>query len=141
MEKRGGTLRTRFARVYFALQAVAVVGWWVALSLRPEWRATFRPYTAPDAVLLAFAPGDLLMLGLGSALVASGSHAALRQRALVWLVTGATVYAGLYTLTLALAGAAPTLGALLMCPAAVASILAAFALDDQVSPVPSSSAR
>jgi hypothetical protein len=92
-------------------------------------------------VLLAFAPGDLLMLGLGSALVASGSHPVRRRRAIAWLVTGATVYAALYTLTLALAGAAPPLGALLMCPAAVASTLAAFSLDDEVSAIPSSGAR
>ena len=139
---RGGTLRSRLARVYFALQALAVGGWWLALLLRPEWRAAFRPDAAPDAVLLAFVPGDLLMLGLGSARVAwSGPHLARRRRALAWLVAGATVYGALYTLALALADAAPPFGALFMCPAAVAVSLAAFSLDDQASAVPPGDAR
>ena len=129
------------ARSYFALQAVAVIGWWVALWLRPEWRAAFRPFSAPDAVLLSFAPGDLLMLGAGSALVAWPAHHQRHRRALAWVAAGATAYAALYTLALALTAAAPSLGALLMCPAAVASTLAAFSLDDQVSAIPSSGAR
>jgi hypothetical protein len=127
--------------VYFALQALAVVGWWAALWLRPEWRAAFRPLSAPDAVLLSFAPGDLLMLGVGSALVAWPGPHLRRRRALAWLVAGATVYAALYTLALALTAAAPPLGALLMCPAAVASTIAAFSLDNEVSAIPSSGAR
>lgn len=139
--KNGGTLRSHFARGYFALQAVAVLGWWLALLLTPGWRAAFRPYSAPDAVLLAFASGDLLILCLGSALVAWASPFFVRARALAWLVAGATVYAALYTLALALTGAAPPLGALLMCPAAVASTLAAFSVDDQVRAIPSSGAR
>jgi hypothetical protein len=81
------------------------------------------------------------MLGVGSALVAwSGPHLS-RRRALAWIVAGATVYAAFYTLALALSGAAPAFGALLMCPAAVASALAAFSLDDEVSAIPSSGAR
>jgi hypothetical protein len=140
IDQNGGTLRSRLARSYFALQAVAVLAWWIVLWLRPEWRAAFRPFSAPDAVLHSFAPGDLLMLGVGSALIASDHHRRHR-RLLAWLVAGATVYAALYTLTLALAGAAPPLGALLMCPAAIASGLAAFSLDDQVSSIPSSGAR
>ena len=130
------------ARAYFALQALAVGGWWLALLLRPAWRAAFRPDSAPDVVLLAFALADLLILGLGSALVAlSGPHVARQRRALAWLVAGATVYGALYTLALALVHAAPALGAILMIPAAVAATLAAFALDDQVSAVPPGRAR
>ena len=102
-------------RSYFALQALAVLGWWVALWLRPECRAAFRPFSASDAVLLSFAPGDLLMLGVGSALVAWPGHHQRHRRALAWVVAGATIYAALYTLALALSGAAPPLGALLMC--------------------------
>ena len=130
------------ARAYFALQAVAVGGWWLALLLRPAWRAAFRPDSAPDVVLFAFALADLLILGLGSALVAfSAPHVARQRRALGWLVAGATVYGALYTLALALVHAAPPLGAILMCPAAVAATLAAFALDDQVSAVSPGSTR
>jgi hypothetical protein len=135
-------LRPALARGYFALQALAVVGWWLALFLKPEWRAAFRPDQAPDVVLLALAPGDLLMLGLGSAFVAwSGPHLVRPRRALAWLVAGATIYGALYTVALTLSGAAPMIGALLMCPAAVACALAAFTLDDQVSSVPPGGAR
>jgi sulfite exporter TauE/SafE len=119
-----------------------VIGWWVALLVRPEWRSPFRPFSTPDAVLLAFALGDLLILGIGSAFVAlSQAHAARLQRAVAWLVAGATVYAALYTLALALGGAAPPLGALLMCPAAVATTIAAFSLDDEISAIPTSGTR
>jgi hypothetical protein len=132
---------SRLARAYFALQAIAVGGWWLALLLRPAWRAAFRPDSAPDVVLFAFALADLLILGLGSALVALSSPRVARQRrALAWLVAGATVYGGLYTLALALARAAPPLGAVLMCPAAIAATLAALSLDDQASTVPPSRA-
>jgi hypothetical protein len=88
------------------------------------------------------APADLLMLALGSALVASfGRHLVRPRRALAWLVAGATVYGALYTLALVLANAAPALGAILMCPAAFASTLAALALDDRVNAVSPGSAR
>jgi hypothetical protein len=122
----------RLARGYFALQAFAVAGWWLALLLRPAWRDAFRPYSAPDATLLAFAPADLLILAVGSGLVAFAAPQLLRwQPAMAWVVAGATVYGALYTLALTIAGAAPVLGALLMSPAAVASILAAFAIDER----------
>jgi hypothetical protein len=55
-----------------------------------------------------------------------------QRRALAWVVAGATVYGALYTLSLAVVNAASPLGALLMCPAAAASTIAAFAIDDQV---------
>ena len=142
MNVRPAAWRSRFARAYFALQALAVSGWWLALWLRPAWRAAFRPDPAPDVVLLALAPGDLLMLGLGSAIVAwSGRQRVRLRRALAWLVAGATVYGALYTIALAFTGAVPPIGALLMCPAAVACSLAAFALDDEVSAIPPGSAR
>ena len=127
--------RSRLARGYFGVQAVAVAAWWVALWLRPELRGLFRPFATPDAILLGFAPADLLMLGLGSALVAASSRQTNRRRVLAWLVAGATVYAALYTLTLAIIGYAPFLGAFLMIPAGGAAALAAHILDDDVSTV------
>jgi hypothetical protein len=134
--------RLAFARGYFALQALAVSGWWLALLLRPTWRAAFRPASAPDVVLFAFALADLLILGLGSALIAlSGPYFLRQRRGLAWVVAGATVYGALYTLALALTRAAPPLGAVLMCPAAVAVTLAALAIDDQANAVPPGSAR
>ena len=133
--------RSRLARGYFAVQAIAVAAWWLALWLRPEWRGAFKPYSTPDVILLGFAPADLLLLGLASALVAASGRHTRRRRALAWLVAGATIYATLYTLTLALLGSAPLLGALLMIPAAVAAVIAALILDDDVSTVSPGGAR
>lgn len=130
------------ARGYFALQALAVTGWWLALFFHPSWRDAFRPWSAPDAALLAFAPADLLILALGSALVAfSNQSDSRRQRALVWLVVGAMLYGASYTLTLTVMASASPLGAILMCPAAVASVVAAFALDGHVTAISTGSAR
>lgn len=130
------------ARAYFKIQAFAVAAWWLALALWPEWRAPFQPHAAPDVVLFAFAPGDLLLLAAGSALVGWIGGPLIRFRLpLAWGVAGATLYGALYTLTLAVTGAASPLGALLMIPAAAASTLAAFALDDSLRSLPSSGAR
>jgi hypothetical protein len=119
-----------------------VGGWWLALVLRPAWRATFRPEGAPDIVLLALAPGDLLMLGVGSALVAlPGGRLGGASRPLAWVVAGATLYGAIYTLALTVAGAVSPLGAILMSPAALASTLAAFVLDDHVRSISPGGAR
>jgi hypothetical protein len=134
-------VRSRLARAYFGFQSLAVIAWWLTLWLRPEWRFSFLPNKSSDAALLGFAPGDVLMLGLLSAAVASLGNASRTRRALAWLVAGATVYGTMYTITLAVTAAAPVIGAVLMVPAGVACIFAAFALDDDVSAVPTSGAR
>lgn len=134
-------MRSRLARIYFGLQSLAVIAWWLTLWRRPEWRVSFLPTASSDAALLGFAPGDVIMLGLLSALVASLGNASRTRRALAWLVAGATVYGAIYTVTLAVTGAAPVIGALLMVPAGVACIFAAFALDDDVSAVPTGGTR
>ena len=119
----------RLGRLYFAAQALAVSGWWLLLALRPDLRAWFRLPDTPDATLLAFAPGDLLLAVLGSALVAFSRASRAWVRPLAWAVAGAMAYAALYTLTLAYGTAMGPLGALLMIPAAIGSGLAARALD------------
>ena len=125
----------RLARAYLALQALAVAAWWVALYARPPLRALFRPPAAPDATLLAFAPGDLL-LALGSALAAASPARPARSIA-AWLVAGAMSYAAAYTVVLAVTCAAGWLGAILMAPAALGSLAAAWALKDaHARPIP-----
>jgi hypothetical protein len=120
----------RTACAYFAVQAVTVVAWWVLLAALPAARPLFRPAGAPDVALFAFAPGDLLMLGLGSAAVALwSSRRDPTLGAAAWLVAGATAYAALYTITLAACGAMSAVGACLMTPAALASLACARALD------------
>lgn len=119
----------RLARTYFGIQAVAFATWWVVLAVRAPARSLFRAAGAPDSTLLAFAPGDLL-LTLGSAVVALGADGRRRcPGPLAWLVAGATAYGAMYTLALALGGAAAPLGAVLMTPAALASLVCARALD------------
>jgi hypothetical protein len=121
----------RTARAYFAVQAVAVAAWWVLLTLHPASRPLFRPATAPDVALFAFAPGDLLMLGLGSAAVALwGARRDPTLGAAAWVVAGATAYGAVYTITLAASGATGAVGAGLMTPAALASLACARALND-----------
>jgi hypothetical protein len=120
-------VRRRLALGYFVLQALAVAVWWALLAARPDTWALFAIHGAPAAALGAFAPGDLGLVALGSAL------AALRGgrgwgRDLAWVVAGAMTYAAAYTATTALTGASGALGALLMLPAAAASLLAARAL-------------
>ena len=115
------------ARAYFLAQGVAVAAWWLVLALRPASRAAFNIRGAPDIALLAFAPGDLVVLASGSVVVAAAAGRAWTG-ALAWAVVGATLYGTLYTLAAALAGAASWLGVLLMAPAAVLSLLAARTL-------------
>ena len=119
-------MTVRAARAWFAVQAAAIAAWWIVLWLRPSARALFRPPEAPDATLLAFAPGDVV-IAIASAVLARAP--AVRWRgALGWTVAGAMVYATAYTVALAASCAAGVFGAILMAPAALASLLAARAL-------------
>lgn len=115
----------RLARSYLVVQGAAVVAWWVTLALWPAAREPFRVVGAPDAALLAFAPGDLLILGAGSLAAALARG---RRAVLAWLVAGATLYGALYTLSTAVSASSGWLGAALMTPAALLSLLSARTL-------------
>lgn len=123
---RGPGATARLARIYFALQAGAVALWWVALVGWPELQATFGIRGAPPVVLLAFAPADTMLLVGGSlaAAAARGRWAA----PIAFVVAGAAVYATLYTLAAAAAGATSWIGFALMAPSAVLSTWAAVSL-------------
>ena len=112
-------------RIWFALQAAAVVGWWLLLLVRPALRPLFSIRAAPTVALGAFAPGDLLLIALGSALVSFGSNRSWVVP-LAWMVAGAVSYGASYCVTVALVDSAVALGAILMIPAAVLSIAAAL---------------
>lgn len=104
---------------YLTVLTLATLLWWLLLMLVPASRAHFK-LPGPDAVLLAFGPGDLVLFA-GAGLLAA--HALWRkpERALLPLAlhTGAAAYAALYCLTAwLLAGAAP-LAALMMSPCLV----------------------
>ena len=122
----------RLARLYFVVQGVAVVAWWSMLLLRPATRTMFEVRDAPDIALLAFAPPDLVILACGSLLVAA-LYGRRIASVLAWLVAGAALYGALYTLTTAVTGVAPWIGAVLMTLAAMASIVAANSLSRESS--------
>ena len=54
------------AAVYFALQGIAVVAWWLCLIFVPASRKHFQLETNSETSLLAFWLADLSLLGIGS---------------------------------------------------------------------------
>lgn len=108
------------AAVYFALQGVAVVAWWITLIFVPASREYFQLETNSEISLLAFWLADLSLLGIGS-LAAAGFCLRDSRHAPVaaWFVTGAISYAVLYCLAFALLTDAGWLGTALMLPAMI----------------------
>jgi hypothetical protein len=124
---------TRTARLYLLLQGGAVLGWWAVLLLWPASRALFLVHGAPEITLSAFAAGDLAIVGAGSLAVGASRDRAWAAP-LAWIVAGAMTYAALYTILTALVGATGPLGALLMTPAAAASLVSAMVLQAAARP-------
>ncbi len=106
------------AAVYFALQGIAVVAWWLLLISIPASRKYFQLETNSETSLLAFWLADLSLLGIAS-LVAGWLclHDSRHAPTASWFVTGAISYATLYCLTFAFFTDAGWLGAALMLPA------------------------
>ena len=117
-------MKMPLGRIWFATQAVAVVAWWLLLLTRPALRPLFSIRDAPFVALGAFAPGDILLIALGSALVSLGKVRGWVVP-LAWMVAGAVSYGAIYCVAVAAAGSAPALGAVLMVGAAVLGIAAA----------------
>lgn len=91
------------AAIYFALQGLAVFGWWGLLILWPGSRRWFQLEPHSLMTLWAFWLPDLLLVAPFS-LVASrliGRRGRYAEAA-AWLVTGAVTYATLYTAAIAL---------------------------------------
>ena len=125
-------MKQQLGRIWFAIQAVSVIAWWLFLLVYPGMRPLFSVRDAPFISLGAFAPGDLLLIALGSALVSFGNH----PRWVVpfgWMVAGAVSYGAIYCVTITVLGSAPALGAILMVPAAVLSVAAAVAISRERS--------
>ena len=121
------SLSDRIARAYFGLLAAAVAGWWALLFAWPATRAPFRIVGAPEAALLGFAPADLLA-AVAAAWIATTSRPGRARTAAAWGVAGAMAYAAVYTAALAFACATGPVGAILMAPAAAASVWSAWAV-------------
>jgi drug/metabolite transporter (DMT)-like permease len=117
--------RRRIAIGYLVLQAIAIAAWWGVMMIAPSVRSAFAP-SASEEILLAFAPSDALVVALG--LYVAVRRGEGRSDIAGWLIAGAMSYATLFTITMAARHLAPTAGAVLMTPAAMASCWAAAVL-------------
>jgi hypothetical protein len=117
--------RRRLATGYLALQSVAIAAWWTVMMILPSVRSSFAPSGSED-ILLAFAPGDALVVALG--LYVGIQRGGGRSDIAGWLIAGAMSYATLFTIAIAAWRLAPSAGAMLMTPAAMASCWAATVL-------------
>lgn len=118
--------------MYFALQAMAVAGWWVLLWVRPEYRAAFTLEPASQVSLLAFGLPDLVLLAGGSAVASLASfRSSTYLMPSLWMVAGAVSYATLYCLFGSVLSDSAWLGVLLMAPAMLLSVTFAMALSSQ----------
>lgn len=136
-------LARRLSGAFLILQGAGVLAWWILLVLVPSSRPLFRAETAPDATLLAFAVGDVLLVGVLALLTGRG---VLRQRA--WsgpaplVVATASAYAALYSLSLPVMGdgsgwlAALCMAPLLVLPGVIAVAWWGGLLTDHVVAVP-----
>ncbi len=126
----------RLASAYFALQGAAVAIWWIALALRPDWRDAFLPRGHPEAALLAFAPGDALLLVAGSWFLAASIRLGwVWTIPLAWLVAGAVDYATLYVLAQSFLTESGWLAFVAMAPAALLTTALAFRLTEGSAPI------
>ena len=110
----------KIAAAYLILQSLLVVAWWVLLAVQPQWRVYFKPASAPDVTLLAFALPDAFCF-LGAALWAAWQLTNNPQRALLPLAlhTGGAIYAWLYCVALWASTGEGLAGALAMVPCAI----------------------
>lgn len=109
------------AITYLLIQAIGIVAWWVWLWLDAGGRGRFAPAGSEHA-LLAFGPGDLLLLAAAAILGAVGiARRAAWTGPVLWLHAGAGVYASCWAVALAAMEPARLLGAGMMLPVLVAS--------------------
>jgi len=118
--------RRQVAVSYFAFQALAVAGWWLVLAVDPSYRALFA-LRQESTALLAFAPGDIAIVVLGSAYVAIRRGRG-PSSVVAWIVAGAMLYGALYTVTIRIARIGSPLAVVLMVPASLATCWAANVL-------------
>lgn len=119
----------RSAAVYFSIQGVAVIGWWLMLFFIPNSRKYFQLERDSETSLLAFWLADLLFLGLGSLVAAWLCFRDDENKSVaLWFVAGAVAYATFYCLSFAFFTDSGWLGVTLMLPAALWSANFAIAL-------------
>ncbi len=105
----------RSAAVYYAIQGLAVIAWWIVLFFVPASRKFFLLERQSEFSLLAFWLADLSFLGLGSlaaAWLCFRRHEYSQIAA--WFVTGAVSYAAIYCFAFAMITDHGWLGVVLM---------------------------
>lgn len=107
----------RSAAIYYAIQGVAVIMWWIVLFAVPASRKYFLLERTSEFSLLAFWLADLAFLGFGSLAAAwlCFRHHEYSQIA-AWFVTGAVSYAAIYCFAFAMITDYGWLGVTLMFP-------------------------
>lgn len=110
----------RSAGVYYAIQGVAVIAWWIVLFSVPASRKYFFLERSSEFSLLAFWLADLSFLGLGSL---TAAWLCFRRheysQIAVWFVTGAVSYAAIYCFAYAMITDYGWIGVTLMFPAMI----------------------
>ncbi|HXG84391.1 MAG TPA: isoprenylcysteine carboxylmethyltransferase family protein [Pyrinomonadaceae bacterium] len=110
-----------FASIYFAIQGIAVVGWWLLLFFVPASRVYFQMGDS-ETILLAFWLPDLFLLAAGSFVAAVFCFFDSRFLSIaLWFVVGAVGYATFYCFAFALMTDTGWLGVTLMFPAMILS--------------------
>ncbi len=96
-------------KIYFLIQGMAVLLWWVAMFLWPEIQLYFIQPGADAITITAYLPADVLMVGFGSLFCAARwpSVAAVR---IAWLMAGAIWYITSYLFILYFLGDLPVHG-------------------------------
>jgi protein-S-isoprenylcysteine O-methyltransferase Ste14 len=108
-----------FATLYFAVQGVAVLAWWILLFSAPSSRKYFQMGES-ETTLLAFWLPDLFLLAVGSFAVSAFVWFENRFTVIaVWFVVGAIAYATFYCLAFAMMTDSGWLGVVLMFPAMI----------------------
>ena len=107
------------ASIYFALQGIAVIAWWMLLIFYPVSRGWFQMGDSPT-VLMAFWLPDLFLLAIGSLVVSGFCWFENKFTPMsLWFVVGAISYATLYCLAFAMMTDTGWLGVTAMFPAMI----------------------
>lgn len=117
------------AALYFLVQGLGVIAWWILLIAWPDSRLMFVLEPNRETSLLAFWLPDLLLIGPFS-LIAVFLILSRRKYAehVMWLVIGAVTYATLYTFAMVMMTDRGWLGVVMMVPAMIWSGVFAMAM-------------
>ena len=94
-------------------QGLGVVVWWIAILGWPERMDAFFPRHAPSSFLYALAPGDLLLVGVGS-IVAGVRRDGERPFPVLYVVCGALLFGTAFWLGLWAVGEVSGIGVVMM---------------------------